>query len=271
MSALTPPRAAAAAFAVLFVFYQLPEGVGMRLLGSMAVLGGLMLLFHLVAFVVARRLPARGYDAYAMRLSRGALRNLALLLPLALLAKLAVLLLGSRLGVYTLQWQVEPPAFPGVLIPLLVAAVFTFIPSVAEDILTRGLLYRATPGTWSAPLFVLVSAAVYVLNHVYRLAEGPLEWMRLFCFGLAYAAALARTGSLWAAIALHWGWNLANEALPLFVSTTVRVAWASPLLGAAAHLFLLTAVVAMPGLATYIERRKPTPPPPPPSPGPPPT
>jgi hypothetical protein len=215
-------------------------------MGSTAVLGGLMLLFHVVAFVVARRLPARGHDAYAMRLSRGALRTFAILFPLAILAKLAAVLLGSRLGVYTLQGPVEAPVFPGALAALLVAAVFTFIPSVAEDILTRGLLFRATPGTWPAPLFVLFSAAVYVLNHVYRLAEGPLEWMRLFCLGLAYAAALARTGSLWAAIALHWGWNLANEALPLFVSTTVRVEWASPLLGAAAHLVLLAAIALLP-------------------------
>lgn len=247
-SPLTPPRAAAAAFTLLFVLYQLPEGLGMRLLHSVPVLGALMLLFHAAAFAVGRRLPARGYDAYAMRLSPGAGHTLALLLPLGVLAKVLALLAGSRLGVYALQSPAAPPTPAGVLLPLLVAALFTFVPSVAEDLLTRGLLYRATPGTWAPPLFVLFSAAVYVLNHVYRLTEGPLAWLRLFCFGLAYAAALARTGSLWAAVALHWGWNLANEALPLFVSTTVRVEWASPLLGAAAHLALLAVVLAMPGL-----------------------
>ncbi len=87
---------------------------------------------------------------------------------------------------------------------------------------------------------------VYVLNHVYRLAQGPSEWVTLFCFGLAYATAVVRTGSLWLAVGLHWGWNLANiligDILPYKV---LSEAW-SPFLSAAAHLLVLGVLFAIP-------------------------
>jgi hypothetical protein len=247
MPRVLEPRAAAIAFAVLFVFYQLPEGLGMRVLGSFPVLAGLMLFYHAVAFFVGRRLGGRGYDAYAMHLHPGAMRNLASLLVLAFLVKLGALFVGEKLGVYVLARPAEPAVFPAAISAIALAMLSTFVPSVAEDILTRGLLFRASPGSWAAGKFVLFSSLVYVLNHIYRLAEGPLEWTRLFCFGLAYAAALYRSGSLWAAIGLHWGWNLAGQTIPMFLDAKDQGHIGGPLVSAGAHLVLLAVVALVPG------------------------
>jgi membrane protease YdiL (CAAX protease family) len=84
---------------------------------------------------------------------------------------------------------------------------------------------------------------MYVLNHVYRLANGPLEWLSLACFGLSCATALWRTGTLWAAVGLHWGWNLGNavadHVLPLDVAAPAQ----APLLSASMHLLMLVLVL----------------------------
>jgi membrane protease YdiL (CAAX protease family) len=81
-----------------------------------------------------------------------------------------------------------------------------------------------------------------VLNHIYRLANGPAEWAMLFAFGLAYAAALYRTRNLWAAVGLHWGWNYAGKLADQVASVDVLVpiSW---MVSTATHLVLLAVVM----------------------------
>ncbi len=65
---------ATVAFAILFVAYQAPEGVGSRLLGSFAVQAVLMLAFLPIAYAVGRWL-GRGFDAFALFRHPGWARN----------------------------------------------------------------------------------------------------------------------------------------------------------------------------------------------------
>jgi hypothetical protein len=122
----------------------------------------------------------------------------------------------------------------------------TFVPSLAEDLVTRGYPYRSIPVRWTGPRFVLVSSLFYVANHVYRLGLGPVEWGMLFCFGLPYAAALWRSGTLFAALGLHWGWNLGNALADGVHPYDVLRPGAGRLLSAAARLVLLTLVLVIP-------------------------
>jgi membrane protease YdiL (CAAX protease family) len=243
------PRAGhrVAAFLILFLLYQSAEGVGGRLLQNFAVQASLMTLALLAAWPVGRwLLQGRGYRAYALEPRR----DLALLLGGALLlafaAKAAALALGLGLGIYRLApAQPAAPAAATAAGTVLFLMLSTFIPSLAEDILTRGFWYRFGP--WrSGARFLVLSSAVYVTNHIYRLDKGPVEWLTLFAFGLAYAAALLRTGSLWAALGLHWGWNLANALLDSFTAIDTANPAAAPALSLAAHLTLAAAILAWP-------------------------
>ncbi|RKG59054.1 CPBP family intramembrane metalloprotease [Corallococcus sp. AB011P] len=212
----SPPGVAlryAFAFAVLFACYEAPEGIGGRVLGSFAVTAALMLLFHAVAWGVGRWLGYRnGFHAYALEWRGSALaRALAVMLVLKPLS----VLVGVAVGVMRVQPLEKPLMGTTLLVAALGVAVSTFVPSVAEDIVARGFWYRAWPVAGQGAGYVALSAGVFVLTHVYRLGNGPLEWLMLFCTGLAYAAAVARTGSLWGAVGLHWGWNLANALLDL--------------------------------------------------------
>lgn len=240
-------RRIALAFALLFVLYQAAEGIGARLLGSVAVQAAFLLAVLGAAWPLGRWLGFRGYEAYALEWRRTAPLLLAGGLALALLMKYVAVCVGMALNVYAAR---APEAAPAAAVSFLSsipwALLVTFVPSLAEDIITRGFPYRAARIRWQPWVFVLASSVLYVLDHIYRLQRGPTEWATLFCFGLAYATAVARTGSLWLAVGMHWGWNLANVLIgDILPHDVLSDTWA-PCLSAAAHLVMLAVLFALP-------------------------
>jgi membrane protease YdiL (CAAX protease family) len=229
------------AFLILFALYQSAEGVGLRLLHAFPVTAGFMAAALAAAWPLGRWLGWRGYDAYALEVRpRAALTVLGAILAM-LAVRAGALQLGVAAGVY--RWETPHPAAAGAMALLVAgAALTTFIPSLAEDILTRGFLWRAAGWRWSAAAFAPVSAVVFLLNHVYRIADGWRPDLMILCMGLACASALARTGSLWAAVALHWGWNLSNALLDIVAPSVVTDAARAPLYSAAAWMAVLAAV-----------------------------
>jgi membrane protease YdiL (CAAX protease family) len=231
---LTAPRLLASA-CLLFAAYQLPEALQIY---------PLMLLVLPLAWACSRALGFRGLQAWYLDARPGWGVLLACGLVLACACKLAALAVGTELGVYAIRWTGITAAGPFLLV-LAWQAFQTFIPSVSEDILTRGLVRRAFPGIGARWLFVPLAAAIFVLNHIYRLHKGPVEWLMLFVFGLAYAAALYRTGSLWAAAGVHWGWNLTNAIADQVADITVLRLDAAPYLSISAHLLMLAGVLLL--------------------------
>ncbi|MBS1771255.1 MAG: CPBP family intramembrane metalloprotease [Bacteroidetes bacterium] len=87
-------------------------------------------------------------------------------------------------------------------------SVGTFLPSIAEDIITRGYVFAVFGKNWNKIVFVLVSALFYVLNHPYKLAAPDETLIYLFITGVFLAIPLALTNSLWYSIGLHWACNV---------------------------------------------------------------
>lgn len=204
-----------------------------------------MLATLIAAWPVGRWLGWRGYDAYALEPRNTTIVLLLAGLIAAGLAKLAAVHVGLAIGVYR-PAAAEPVAATAILAGLLGGAISTFVPSVAEDILTRGFWLRAAAVRWTGAVFVLATSAIYVLNHIYRLADGPVEWLRLFCFGLAYAAAAWRWRTLWAAVGLHWGWNFTNVWIDYVAPVDAARQNEAVLLSAGVHLVLAAAVFLAP-------------------------
>ena len=238
------------AFVILFVLYQSAEGLGGRVFDNFGIQAGLMVAALLAGWPVARWLGWRGYEAYGLDLRWTSFAVLIGGLMLTLMAKGAALAAGLSSGIASVG---AAPEMFGALAGagfLASAAVTTFIPSVAEDILTRGFLLRTIGVHWTGPAFVLASAALFTVNHIYRFDWGISEQVRLFCCGLAYAAAAWRWRTLWGAVGLHWGYNLANEVWarlsPVSIDDIVAGRW----LTAAIHLILLALIVVLPRRAT---------------------
>jgi hypothetical protein len=247
------PAARAIVFLILFVAYQLPEGVGLRLLHSVPIMSALMLMFFPVAWAAGCYLGYRRFDAWFMGRSPGWIRLLALAFVLAVVAKVCALMLGAAIGVYRISTPLPTTLDAGAVVGLLAVLATTFFPSVAEDIVTRGYWRRVLATRLTATAFVLLSAAIYVLNHIYRLSSGPVEWLMLFSYGLAYGAALACSGSLWPAIGLHWGWNFAGGFADRLVSVEVLMPGASPLLSGGMHLLMLATILTIARRRTALE------------------
>lgn len=235
----------AVVFVVLFVLYQSAEGLGAKILYSFAVQAGLMIACVVAAWPLGRWLGFRGYDAYALAGSAWPAWLMGGLL-LAALANLASLAMGLALGIFALDSVavVQPGQFAP--LALIMAAFSTFVPSIAEDILTRGFWWRASGIRWYGPAFVAVSALLYTLNHVFRLANGPSEWLMLLCFGIAYASAMLRSGSLWPAVGLHWGWNLSNTLFGNIMPVKMVDHSEAQILWAVVHLVLAVIVLTVP-------------------------
>jgi uncharacterized protein len=235
------------AFVVLLAFYHLAEGLGGHVFHSLTVSGALLVAMLAVAWPLGRWLGFKGYEAYALEWRRSVPLLVSGGLVLSLLLKYVAVCVGMGLGVYLARPpETASAAVMSFVSTLPLALVVTFIPSVAEDLLTRGFLYRATRVAWTPWVFVAVSALAYLFNHVYRLGAGPAEWVMLFCFGLAYATAVVRTGHLWLAVGLHWGWNLANQLIDTVLPYDIALPRWSPLLSAAAHVVMLGMLFAIP-------------------------
>jgi membrane protease YdiL (CAAX protease family) len=234
----------ALAFVILFVLYQLPEGLGQRILHSFPAVVVLVALFLPAAWLLGRWLGFRGLDAWYLGLRPGWALLLAAAFATALLAKAAALTAGADGGVSHIG---VAPALTAATVLAAAAELlpYTFLPSIAEDIVTRGFLMRALPALSRRPVFIAASALLYVLNHIYRLQNGPAEWAMLFCFGLAYAAALYFSRSLWPALGLHWGWNFAGQLGDRVAGVDLLEPALGPVVSSLAHLALLGAVVAL--------------------------
>ncbi len=242
------------AFVILFFFYQIPEGLGIHLLQSPGIQAGLLLLFYPVAYLAGRGLGYKGLSAYAMELHRGWYQNLLFPLLLALLLKSLALYLGHCWGVYQIAPNEAAYSASHLTLSFLTVLFTTWFPSVAEDIVTRGVWYRNTALAHRKTVFVLLTAAIYVLNHIYRLSNGPLEWVMLFCFGVAYGTALVRSGSLWTAIGLHWGWNIAGSFADAALTVEVAGKQLAPILSTGTHLVMAGLVLL---LTPWLKGRKP--------------
>lgn len=248
MTPTSQPSAAkrAAVFVILFALYQSAEGVGARLLGNGLVANALMLSTLVAAPLLSRWLGFGWLGAYGLELKRGVGWLVLAGLPAAGMAKAIAVLVGVQLGIYAMSSGATPASDAA---PSAVAAalIVTAVPSLAEDIVTRGFWLRASGLRWTGAAFIAATSCIYLFNHVYRLGEGPAEWLRLLCFGFAYAAAAWRWRSLWAAFGLHWGWNLSNALLDVFVEVDTALPTQSALLSAAAHVVLGLLVLAWPG------------------------
>jgi uncharacterized protein len=104
--------------------------------------------------------------------------------------------------------NIQPFSFFLKSLPLTL--IMTFFPSIAEDILTRGYLYGHLKSV--KPFFwILLSAAIYVLNHIWRLNDDPSVLSYLFLLGLVLSFCVVITKSLWLAFGIHWGANISYE------------------------------------------------------------
>jgi len=198
-------------FLLLFAVYHFPEFYNALWIAAVFKIG-----FLFVSFFVARFQGFAGLGGYGLNMHRGWPVNLLKgILTGILFFSLSVLM--SVLFGFEGSISVAGAADFFKQVPLVL--LMTVFPSVAEDILTRGYLYGHLKDEMNGKSFILLSAVVFVLNHIWRLGDHPAVLVYLFILGLALAYALWYSRSLWLAFGIHWGSNIAYESNAALVKT----------------------------------------------------
>jgi uncharacterized protein len=195
-------------FIVLFTLYHLPElfqNLYQKPLIWLLEAG--MLLFVIVAYFIGKRKFENGFRTYGLFAFSKHWINLAK----GLLIGICITILANLVPVWlhwskiSIQWYWQQILFQSLLF-----AIGTLLPSLAEDILTRGYIMSYRPGKWNVYLLILFSAGLYVLNHIFRLNK-PDVMVYLFVMGLLLMWAFVATRSLWLTLGIHWGSNIAYQ------------------------------------------------------------
>lgn len=89
-------------------------------------------------------------------------------------------------------------------LPFAIGVLFS---SFSEDILTRGLVYAHFNGSIKPVSLIILSASIYLLNHIYRLDDGFESLLYIFLLGIIFIIPVLYTKNLWLTGSMHWAGN----------------------------------------------------------------
>ncbi len=202
-------------FFILFILYHFPELLQHYFNKPLlAWYESGMLLFVIVAFLIGNRQKGRGLSQYGLFAFRkywtNLIKGLFLGLFIAGLSNVIPILLHWSTIAINIQWY-------NLIFQTFIFALGTLLPSLAEDILTRGYLFAHWTFNWDKKWLIPFSATVYVLNHIFRLNR-PDVMLYLFILGILLIWCLITTHSLWLTLGVHWGSNIAYQFFTNIVS-----------------------------------------------------
>jgi len=165
---------------------------------------GFQLLFFVAARLIAKWQSLPGLAAWGLSGKKYFLKHLLLGMVMGLLLYGLTFMISILLGAEKITLLPEMDAIIG---PLSLFIFGNFFSSVSEDILTRGYVYQHLNRKVSNWLLVIISATIYLLNHIYRLGDGVETYLYLFLLGVMFIIPLILTKRLWFTSGVHWAGN----------------------------------------------------------------
>lgn len=128
-------------------------------------------------------------------------------LTVAIVAVSFVFLAGYSIGWFRVEnssfSRSRVPEFCGGASDFLLAAIF-------EEVAVRGYILSVLLHTWGPSVAIVGSSIIFSFFHLIKHPRLPVIFtINAFLFGVITAQARLVTGTLWAPIGLHFGWNLA--------------------------------------------------------------
>lgn len=202
------PSLGISGFILLFLIYHLPGLFQYYLKQPLLLFFELaMLVFVIAAFLIGRYWHANGLKLFGLYAFRRNWKNfvfgLFLGILMASIANFIPVLLGWTTFTFSVDWT-------QVLLQTILIALGTLLPSLSEDILTRAYLKAFWPQQIDVKWLILLSALVFVLNHIFRLTK-PDVMLYLFILGILLMWCVVETGTLWLTLGIHWGGNMVYQ------------------------------------------------------------
>ena len=161
--------------------------------------------FFVAAWIIAQWQFKENLAAWGLSLKKHFIQHLLLGMMMGIILYGVTYIINLVSGA---EVKVAIPQLPYIISPLLLFVFGNFFSSFSEDILTRGYLYRHVHGKVSVPVFIFITATVYLFNHIYRLNDGWATWSYLFALGVLFAIPLVLTKRLWFTSGMHWAGNI---------------------------------------------------------------
>lgn len=161
-------------------------------------------LFFAAAWIIAQWQFKEGLAAWGLSTKKHFITHLLLGMMMGIILYGSTYLINLITGV-EIKFAIPEPSL--IINSLLVFVFGNFFSSLSEDVLTRGYLCKHINGKVSVPVLILISAAVYLLNHIYRLGDGFVTYLYLFLLGILFIIPLILTKRLWFTGGLHWAGN----------------------------------------------------------------
>lgn len=194
----------AVGFLILFGLYHAAEYM-IVFQGSATGFLAFQALFFMTAWGIAKWQFGTGFAAWALDFRKGFFKHLLLGMVLGVLLYGLTFAISTALGV---EKVTSVPGMRATLGPLGLFIFGNFFSSLSEDVFTRAYLCRHLHGKIRAGLLIMLSAAIFLLNHIYRLG-GPLEThLYLFLLGVLLFIPLLYTKRLWFTTGVHWAGNV---------------------------------------------------------------
>ena len=96
---------------------------------------------------------------------------------------------------------------------LMLLSLAVLVAPLMEELIFRGYLYGLLQRLWGENAAVLLSGFLFGAIHFYQLSPGYFQMVLICVVGIVFSAVRARTGTVVAAIAVHFGYNLALSLL----------------------------------------------------------
>ncbi|GGM58296.1 CAAX protease family protein [Micromonospora sonchi] len=114
-------------------------------------------------------------------------------------------------------WSVTARGALPATLTVVVGALLVMVRAAVEEVAFRGYVFANLAERMPVPIAALVAAAVFALLHLFGgvtsigyFVAGMAEFMLFACL---LTAVRVSTGTLWAAIGIHGGWNWAQDYL----------------------------------------------------------
>lgn len=190
-------------FVVLFILYHSAEYL---ILFKNSIVGFFIFqfLFFLSAWILGNWNQKNGFDFWGLSFSKFKTKYVLIGIILGIILYGIPYLISLSLGIELLS---KIPPWPDIIkagIPFSFGVIFS---SFAEDILTRGTVFRLLNHKIKTGWLIFISSIVYLLNHIYRLNDGLDTLSYLFLLGVIFIIPLTITKNLWITGFMHWSGN----------------------------------------------------------------
>lgn len=190
-------------FVVLFILYHSAEF--MILFKNST--GGFLIfqfIFFLSAWILGNWNKKNGFGFWGLSFSKLKTKQVLIGIILGIILYGIPYLISLSFGIESLS---KVPPLPDIIkagIPFSFGVIFS---SFAEDILTRGTVFRLLNDKIKTGWIIFISSILYLLNHIYRLNDGLDTLSYLFLLGVLLIIPLIITKNLWITGFMHWSGN----------------------------------------------------------------